>query len=644
MSDGVTRREVLALAGGAVMAAPAVVAGSRGAAPVVARPNGAPMVVAGSNGALAVVADLNGAPAVVVDANGAPAVLPAAHGGPLTTSTAAASANPQLEPLTSRTGVYTPARGAGLMQFGFDFPEPSVRVDTLLLGFRIQTFENVYALDADLTRVTRENGAVRVLCEGLLTCGGQVKAPGRLTAQIERTTGGGITWRVHAEAGSAIKSITSVVRGVPRGRLSVSCGEFFDPGDDERIFEYPQLFGGMSTPLAMLRAADGRLFELAARQDSVLPARFFFQPGPDGYRVELIHEHGGWSRSSSVETCWWRVGPVTSYTAAASAHFAHVERTYGVPRWRTRPDVPGWMRNIRLVVALHGAHWTGYIFNDYARMLEILRWVGEQIDPREVLVFLPAWDGRYYWNYPRYEPDPRMGGAEGFGRLVKTAQSLGFHLAPMFGANSANRLLPEFARFSDATTQHIDGDSFDLSWVDWDNDRRNEGWMPFMNLAVPSWREWLRERISAVIAQFAVDAYFLDIAGAWENNPRGDMYVGTRQLIADIRARHPGVPPIGEMLYDAQMACIPMSQVTRYALHPAGHDAYVRSFQHLSRPAPGRGSTGVHEAGFGRYEPQISPAQRAIPTLTVVDDTFSQNRAAMADYIARAKQWEPLGA
>jgi len=234
-----------------------------------------------------------------------------------------------------------------------------------------------------------------------------------------------------------------------------------------------------------------------------------------------------------------------------------------------------------------------------------------------------------------------MGGAAGFARLVRQAQQLGFRIAPMFGANSANRATPEFSQFADACTEHIDGDAFDLNWVDWDNDRRNEGWMPFMNLGVPSWRRWLGERIAAVIRQFHVDAYFLDIAGAWENNRKGDMYLGTKELIADIRAQHPNVPPIGEMLYDAQMAVIPMSQVTRYAQYPAGHDTYVRSFQHLSRPAPGRGSTGVHEAGFSQYEPQIAADQRAIPTLTVVDDTFTRNRQAMADYIASAKAWSP---
>jgi hypothetical protein len=47
----------------------------------------------------------------------------------------------------------------------------------------------------------------------------------------------------------------------------------------------------------------------------------------------------------------------------------------------------------------------------------------------------------------------------------------------------------------------------------------------------------------------------------------------------------------------------------------------------------------VHEAGFSPYKPQIAADQRAIPTLTVVDDTFDKERDAMAAYIAQANAW-----
>jgi hypothetical protein len=552
----------------------------------------------------------------------------------------AVGATSAIQPLTSRSGVYTPARGASVMQFGFDFPEPSVEIDGLLISFRIHTFENAYAIDAARTTVDRRaDGSLALTCEGLLGAGGQQAAQGRLTALFQRGGDGVLTWRVEAQTPTSIKSVATIVRGLPRGALSVGCAAFEDHGDDEVVFEYPELFGGLSTPLIVLKTPDGRTFELAARQAEVRPARFLFQPGPDGYRVELIYEREGWTRANTLQSCPWRVGPAKSLEAASQAHFAHVAKAYDIPRWESRADAPAWMRDLKLVVSIHGAHWTGYIYNTYAKALETLRWVATQIDPRQVMVFLPAWDGRYYWNYPNYLTDPRMGGDEGFKRLINQGQAMGFRLVPMFGSNSANKGWPAFTAMSDAVTDHIDGDAFDLNWVDWDNDRRNEGWSPFMNLGVASWRRWLSGRISAVIERFGVDGYFLDIAGAWENNRKADMNEGTRQLVADLAARHPGIPAIGEMLFDAQMAYIPMSQVVRYAQYPAGADAYVRSYQHLSRPAPGRGSTGVHESGFGVYDPHIKADQRAIPTLTVVDDTFEAHREDMAAYIAQAKGW-----
>jgi hypothetical protein len=59
----------------------------------------------------------------------------------------------------------------------------------------------------------------------------------------------------------------------------------------------------------------------------------------------------------------------------------------------------------------------------------------------------------------------------------------------------------------------------------------------------------------------------------------------------------------------------------------------------LSSPAAGRGSSGVHESGFGRFNPDtLSLSPNAIPTLQVVDDTFSKYRDTMAAIIQKAKQ------
>ena len=179
-------------------------------------------------------------------------------------------------------------------------------------------------------------------------------------------------------------------------------------------------------------------------------------------------------------------------------HFEHVERTFKVPDWENRADVPAWLREIALVVSLHGMHWTGYVFNDFARMRAILEWIATRIQPRRVLVFLPAWDGRYYWNYPLYHADARLGGEAGLRTLVKNGKALGYHFMPMFGANAANSRLEMFSKVADATMSQIDGDAFNLNWVDWDNDRHMEGWGAYMNVGVDSWRDWLAGRISGV--------------------------------------------------------------------------------------------------------------------------------------------------
>lgn len=165
----------------------------------------------------------------------------------------------------------------------------------------------------------------------------------------------------------------------------------------------------------------------------------------------------------------------------------------------TRADAAGWLHQRALALTLHGQHYTGYIFNDYAKMLETLRWMNTRIPGKQVLACTSSWDGRYYWDYPTYAVNDRMGGAAGFRTLV------------------TDRGAAARTRASTCSGTHF--------------------------------------------------------------------------------------------------------------------------FQHLSLPAPGRGSTGVHEAGFGRFNNEtlmLNP--NAIPTLTIVDDTCSAHRDTMAAVIRKARE------
>ncbi len=548
-------------------------------------------------------------------------------------------------PLVSTSGVFVPPRGNAFQKFSFDFPEPSVAYQGLSFGFLVFSRENAYGMNGARMTAEADGDALVVTCPEFVWAGGQERAPGRLTARL-RKSGDWIEWDVVAEMDRPIKAVTTVVRGVPRGKLSLGGGAPADQHDDEVLAGYPfgagDLFGGntawsLGTPLAVVEAGDADFFFLSSLDDRVRAKRFYFQPGDAGYRVECVHEVEGWLDRTRVEVPTWRAGRAPTLDAAVRPHWEHLEKAYRLPRFADRDDVPPWLHETALVLALHGMHETGYVFNDFARMLEILQWTASRIPPERVLVFLPAWDGRYYWDYPLYRPAPRLGGPDGFARLIREGHRLGFRLMPMFGANAANRRQDVYARIADAATSRIDGNPLSLDWVDWDNDRHQEGWLSYMNLGVESWRRFLGSRIAETIERFGVDAYFLDITGGWYNNTGADMHEGTRRLVAELRARYPHVLACGEFLYDALAAFLPLHQVYWPRMVP-----YVRAFSHLSHPAPGRGSSGVHESGFGRFDADsLGLARRdgLIPTITVVDDTFGAHRDMMDAVIARAKEW-----
>jgi hypothetical protein len=578
-----------------------------------------------------------------VGAAGAAASLACAE---RTATAAPRASNATVAPMTSTSGVFIPPRGRSFQKFSFDFPEPSVAFEGVDVGFRVFTHENAYGLDARALAAHTVPQGVDITCDRFVWAGGQQTTPGRLTARLS-AAGDAIECAARVEMDRPVKAVAVIVRGIPRGRLSAAGAPFFDPRDDEALFGYPfsggDLFGpqgngGLPTPLMLVQPADGALVALSSLDDRVRTKRFYFQPGADGYRVELLVEAEGWKPSPTFEVPPWRLTRAASIAAAAAPHFAHVERAFALPAWDTRPDVPDWLRHVALVVTLHGMHYTGYVFNDYARMKTIADWIAARMPASRVLLFLASWDGRYYWSYPNFRTDARMGGDEGFRALVQGAQARGFRVMPMFGANAANREQPAFASAADAVTSKIDGDPLNLNWVDWDNDRHQEGWLSYMNLGVASWRQHLRDRIADIVDRFGVDAYFLDIAGGWVNNPAADMHDGLRRLVADLRTRFPRVLACGEMHYDAMLEFIPLYHSFGQTLVADAVQRHGRFFQHLSHPAPGRGSTGVHEAGFGRWNPQtLSLTDTTIPTLNVVDDTFEKYQAEMAAVIERAK-------
>lgn len=544
--------------------------------------------------------------------------------------------------LHSTSDVFIPPRGDSFMKFSFDFPEPGVVFGAHRFSFLVFTEENTYTLDRALMRARGNADALELTCTGMVWAGGQEKSPGSVTVHFSRS-GQVISWDIVAEMSLPIKTVTTVIRDVPRGKVSFGGNPPNDPGEGDVLGGYTfgagDLHGAgtpqsMTTPVSIVQAGETDFLYLTTQDRRVRPKRYYYQAGARAFRAEAIYEHDAWRNDTRIVVPRWQLGRAPSFEEAMAPHMAHVESAFNLQPWESRPDVPAWMRDIALVTTLHGMHYTGFIFNDYSQQLAILRWMATRIPAERVLVFLASWDGRYYWDYPNYNVPARMGGEAGFRALITEARALGFRMMPMYGTNSANRKQPVWPKVASGATHKIDGDVYNLNWVDWNNDRHQDGWLTYMNVGDDRWRQHLEGRIAEMIERFGVDAYFLDIVGGHVNSTNGDMHEGTRRLVRNLREAYPHVIGVGEMPYDALYEFIPM-------YHAGGGGRwrkYARFFQHLSAPAPGRGSSGVHEWGFSRFRSEtLGLNPNAVPTLQVVDDTFTRHRETMAAIIAEAR-------
>ena len=200
---------------------------------------------------------------------GASALLPlgAAEGVPSTSRAVSACLAPRIAYATgdivelySTSDVFTPARGNSLMRFSFDFPEPAVVFGGHRFSVLVFTDENTYAMDRSLMHASGNDDALELTCTGMVWAGGQEKAPGTITVKFARS-GSTITWGITAEMHRPIKTVTTVIRDVPRGKVAFGGGTPQDTRDGDVLGGYTfgagDLHGGqtpqsMGTPVAIV--------------------------------------------------------------------------------------------------------------------------------------------------------------------------------------------------------------------------------------------------------------------------------------------------------------------------------------------------------------------------------------------------------
>ena len=516
------------------------------------------------------------------------------------------------------------------MQFAsFDLGDPVFDCFGRALSVQIVTLENLHGLDPARTEVIREDETIRIRAAGLSAAGQQERAAGGAELEVAREGPERLRVRLRAWADAPIRCAKLLVRDLDPALAVV--------GEDAReravgsfgeILEYPTR---LPAPVLRVRAGSddlGLRFE-DARVRAKRFALWTERVGPLAGRgvVEMIHEEDATRFATRLETADLVLASGDAAVRGLDDHLAYAEQRLGLVPWERRRDVPGWARGLRLVATLHGMHFTGRVFLRYAEMLDVLRFLAERVPGERILAYLPGWEGRYYWQYGDYRPEPRLGGRAGFARLCEGARELGVRVMPMFGANCANRGLPPIAALpDDAHLKSATRNRFHGNQPDWDLSRAHDtGWQAWFNPGHPAWREHLASQIEAVLDAFGVDAVFLDTVHAWTNDPDHPVVDGVRALVERLHAHRPDLLLAGEADYDALLPLFPLFQRPWWERPPAWTARYVKRFGHLCEGEP-RGRTGVHE--FGTWGPSVPTGDDPglLATLAFQDGTLESER------------------
>lgn len=503
-------------------------------------------------------------------------------------------------------------------------------------GVQIFTAKNLYQLDP--AKVTTSADGMTLDATGLRWAGQQKHSAGRVRVEISRDNGAYV-WRIEAEHEEPLKVIKLLLWGLPESAFgqgwwqpTSTAGRTAVPTATAPVrWNYP--WREWLTPWACAGEQDGApLVSISLRDDHLRAKRLYTHLPPYADTkpvVEVIYEEDAARWGSTIRTCEMRLR-VTNRIAEINAdfeeHLAFTEAAYNLRLWETRTDVPDWMRDVKLVLNLHGQHWTGYVFNTFDQMGEALKTITQHVEGRHILAYVPGFEGRYYYAYPHYRPGEAMGGDAGFRRLVETANVLGVRLMPMFGMHGANvQVYPDYERSVFRT--RTDSYTTLVNCPDWDTDRSGEDDQVFLNPGEPVFRQHLLEQVSAIVRDYGVSGVFLDTSACWFNDPRYNLYEGYQLLIDELHQRHPDLLVAGEGWFDAILGVMAVNQswlgVDRLYKFPQILNRYGRALGHLAEGAPGPVSTGVHERGF-TYKKAGAATPGHIPSVGIVDDTMSR--------------------
>ena len=444
---------------------------------------------------------------------------------------------------------------------------------------------------------------------------------GSTEMRVVQKADGGISWQANASMNDPIKGIKVEVGPVPGNGVMAGGGSAIQIEDGRA---YSTVFPCGYHPFQKIPQSGVRYtgtnigqFLFITREDGILmlrsedyPPRYqrywLFRNG-DQCKLMVYLEANACERKPQCSTPTWYLEPVKDINAGMVRHVEWMKKAYGTKPLAERDDAPDWVRNICMNVTFHCRASHGKVLHTFPQMEERLRQIAERFDPHRTQLHIVGWDGPWDWTWPAHEPDPVLGGRDGFLRMTDTAHELGYHVGLHMNAMGLSYLNPDFDKIKHFLEHQCrDAEGSPLGWqYDWDGDDQDEQIFAYISPDHKPWREYLRSQILAVVHDFGIDIVHLDQATTQINDINHNHWRGLCALFQELRAELPPHVSLsgegsGESVAHLYPLCGYMTgdrpEVARNMI-----TQFVRSFDYGAPPEPPHGGLTYRAFGRGKW-------------------------------------------
>lgn len=532
---------------------------------------------------------------------------------------------------------------------GYDFKDPYIDFQGLKFAIRLSTDNNIYCPNLGQMNIKKisENEVV-LYSNSLSSAGGQLISGGSIELKLSLTADNRISISAKGSHPSEIsKTILVIIKGIKVESMVSEQPQ----AKGVQVFKdkkgisvsYPSRAATM--PLVFFTTSN-REWHVISKDRKIRKKGFacLYDHLTNEPVILLSHDADMRKISTNIKAPQWILGNDRPRIEVVKERCVDLEKYFSLIPFNNKHKVhKDWIDNLKVVTFLHGTHWTGYIYNTYDQMGEQLEWISQMLDGKQILVFLPAWDGRYYVNYPEHEPERRMGGSDGLKRLVKKAHRLGMKIALMLGGPNLSTF--EFLKENDmlgAGLKTPSGHEELQNWLDWNTDLKIETMGLIMNFGHPKYLDYMISKTSELFDIYGIDGVFLDGTLRWQNSPDYSPYEGLVKYTKEIRKKYPQKLIMGEDGYDAVYGLFDLFHTSG---GPLGLENYLlrytRQFYYLAYPAE-NGSAGIHEIGWSNDSHTINNAdpKYTIPSISLFYGDKEKYEFKIRDKFKSYKNWE----